>query len=60
MKSKEKASPSSLMINDNLINDPTEIANEFNSYFSNIAKKLQANIHSQGQDFNKYLTKKLW
>ena len=45
----------SLLINNNLINDPTQVANEFNNYFSNIAKNLQAKIHSQGQDFNKYL-----
>jgi hypothetical protein len=45
----------SLMIENKLINDPTEVANEFNNYFSNVAKKLQTKIISQGQDFRKYL-----
>ena len=51
----KKSSPSSLLINKELITNPTEIANEFNNYFSKIASKLQTSIHYQGQDFNKYL-----
>ena len=50
-----KSSPTSLLKNDNLITNPTEIANEFNDYFANIASKLQASIFTQGEDFNKYL-----
>ena len=52
---KDKSNPSSLLINNEINTDPNKIANEFNSYFSNIAGKLQASIHSQGQDFNDYL-----
>ena len=52
---KDKFHPSSLTINNETSNDPKEIANAFNSYFSNIAENLQSSIHSQGQDFNEYL-----
>ena len=52
---KDKFHPSSLTINNELSNDPKEISNEFNSYFSSIAEKLQSSIHFQGQDFNDYL-----
>ena len=56
---KEKISPTSLSVNNELTNDPTKIANEFNNYFSNIAGELQKSIHSQGQDFRKYLQPKM-
>ena len=51
---KDKFLPTSLIINNEISNDPKEIANEFNSYFSNIADKLQSSIHYQGQDYNDY------
>jgi hypothetical protein len=55
---KDNSHPTSLLINNDLITDPTKIANEFNNYFSKIAGKLQSSIHSQGQDFNEYLQNK--
>ena len=48
-----KTEPTSLMVNNDLISDPKEIANTFNDHFSTIAKELQGN---NGQDFTKYLT----
>ena len=55
IKSTEKVVPSSLLVNNKVISDPTEVANEFNNYFSTIASKLQSKIYHSGQDFNKYL-----
>ena len=52
---RDKSNLTSLLVNDELIKDPTKIANEFNNYFSSIAGKLQASIYSQGQDFKDYL-----
>ena len=54
---KDKCHPSSLIINDELSNDPMKIANAFNGYFSKIASKLQSSAHTQGQNFNDYLQK---
>ena len=51
-----KTEPTSLMVNNDLISDPKEIANTFNSHFSTTAKELQDNIYHNGQDFTKYLT----
>lgn len=47
--------PSSLLINNNLVTDPTQVANRFNKHFTTIANKLQEKIHNSGQDFTKYL-----
>ena len=58
MKEKDKSNPSSLMINGELNTEPSKIANEFNNYFSSIAGKLQASMHTQDQDFNKFLHNK--
>ena len=52
---KGKGSPESLLVNDDLITDPAAVANEFNSYFSNVARKLQNSIYSQGKFFKDYL-----
>ena len=51
----DKSNNISLMIENELVNDPTEVANEFNNYYANIAKKIQQSIYTQGQDFHKYL-----
>ena len=37
-------------------NEPSEVANEFNSYYKNVAKDLQEKIHTVNQDFNTYLS----
>ncbi len=50
-----KNDASSLLINNELITDPMEIANSFNNYFSSIAEELQGKIF-QGHDFTTYLT----
>ena len=50
-----KNQPTSLLVNDNFISDPTEIATTFNDYFSSIADELQGKIYD-GHDFTKYLT----
>ena len=55
----DKSNPTSLLINDELNNNPSKIANEFNNYFTKIAEKIQSTIHTQGQDFNKYLQNKV-
>ena len=55
---KDKANPISLLIEDDLITDPSIIANEFNDYFSSIAGKLQKSIYTQDKDFNNYLSNK--
>ena len=52
---KNISKPSSLMDKNVLITEPKKVANLFNDYFSTIAKKLQENIHHNGQDFNMYL-----
>ena len=54
----ENSNNISLMIENELVNDPKVVANGFNKYYSNIAKKIQDSIYSQGQDFNKYLGNK--
>ena len=46
---------SSLFINGEISSDPTQIANSFNDYFSDIGDKLQSKIHSAGVHFSKYL-----
>ena len=58
MDKKDKLNPTSLLVDNELITDPSKVANEFNNYFSNIAGKLQATIHSQGHDFKDYLNNK--
>ena len=50
-----KTSPSSLMVINKLISDPSEVANSFNEYFSTVADKLQSNIYHIGCDPSKYL-----
>ena len=52
---RDKINPTSIQIDDKLVTEPKEVANQFNNYFSNIASKLQASIYTQGQDLNKYL-----
>ena len=53
-----KTSPTSLIVENKLISEPTEIANNFNNYYSSVAKKLQGDIHYCGQDFKSYLKNK--
>ena len=53
---KGNKSPSSLIVNNKLISDPSEVANKFNEYFSTIAEKLQSKIYHTGTDFMKYLS----
>ena len=54
MKNKESLS-TSLLIADDISSDPKAVANEFNSYFSTVAEKLQKNIRPRGKNFQEYL-----
>ena len=56
IKSKETIGPAALRIDEEISNDPSKVANEFNSYYANVAKDLQSKIHTVNQDFNTYLT----
>ena len=53
--SKNRNTPSSLIVNNKLISEPVEVANKFNEYFSTIAENLQAKIYDTGTDFHQYL-----
>ena len=53
-----KTLPSCLQIGETLVTNPTEIAHEFNSYFSSVGKNLQSKIYSKGNHFSKYLDEK--
>ena len=50
-----RSEPTSLLVNNELINEPNKIDNGFNNYFSTIANNLQSKIYHHGQDFTKYL-----
>ena len=54
-----KGQPTSMLIDKNLITDPTKIAEGFNSYFSSIAEKLQQNLSFGDNNFMKYLNQPL-
>ena len=56
IKHSQKNEPSSLLIDDKLITEPKQIANEFNKYFSTIANKLRDEIHTSNLDFKNYLS----
>ena len=55
IKNKNKGQINAMSINNEICNDPLQIANHFNNYFSSIASNLQTNIHNSGQGFEKYL-----
>ena len=52
---KKSMSPSSLNVNNKLNNDPVDIANCFNDYFSTIGSKLAKNIFPSKTDHMHYL-----
>ena len=54
LKDTNKKSIDSISTVNGITNEPKEIANNFNEYFSSVALKLQANIYN-GFDFKKYL-----
>ena len=54
--SRETISSTALKINDKISNEPSEVANEFNTYYKNVAKDLQDKIHTVNQNFESYLT----
>ena len=56
IKSKKSNQISSLIINNELITDSKQIANNFNEYFCTIAERLQSRIYHASQNFTKYLT----
>ena len=58
IKDSKKSIINSLSLNENMISDPKEIADNFNDYFSSIACKLQEKIYN-GHDFKNYLHDRL-
>ena len=50
-----KEHPNSILINNNLENEPTKMADCFNSYFTTVAEKLQQNIYFENTNFANYL-----
>ena len=54
-----KGQPTSMMIDNKLITDHTNIAEGFNNYFSSIAEKLQQNLTFGNNNFSKYLNEPL-
>ena len=54
-KSRKNSSPSSLLINKVIQNDPLTIANCFNEYFGSIASKTKAKIRPINKSFADYL-----
>ena len=54
-----KGQPTSMMIDNKLITNPTNIAEGFNNYFSSIAEKLQQNLTFGNNNFSKYLNEPL-
>ena len=54
-----KGQPTSMLFGDELVTDPSKIAEGFNSYFSSIAEKLQENLSFGNNNFMKYLNKPL-
>ena len=48
--------PSSFVINDKVITDPTDIAENFNHFFSNIASNIVENIPQSLNSYRSYLT----
>ena len=59
IKEKQHFHPTSLYIDNKIINDPNSISNKFNEYFTSIAENLQKNIYNAGQGYHKYLKNKI-
>ena len=55
IKSNNSYTPTSIMNNNEILSEPTEVVENFNEYFSSIGGNLQAKIHQNDQDFTKYL-----
>ena len=53
--SKKKSEITKIKFNNRNIEDPTEIANVFNSYFSTIGENLANKIPSSNKHFSKFL-----
>ena len=49
-----KGQPTSILLNNEIVTDPTKIAEGFNDYFTSIAEKLQQKIYGR-VNFTKYL-----
>ena len=58
IRNSSKSSPTTLLAGNKIVSEPTEIANNFNNYFSTIAKKLQDNIHDCGKNYKTFLKDK--
>ena len=52
--------PTSILVDDKLINEPGEVANKYNNYFSTIANKLRDKIYkNNNQNFKSYLRNRI-
>ena len=52
---KIKVEPSSLMVDEQLITDSKDVANEYNNYFSTVASRLRNKIYDNHDSFMSYL-----
>ena len=52
---KNNITPTSLMVDNKMISNQKEVANEFNNYFSTIASKLRGKINKKNHSFTSYL-----
>ena len=55
MKQKNNTFPKTLIINEKLLHSAEQIANEFNSFFTNVVPSLAKNILSVSTRFTEYL-----
>ena len=55
IRSIKKGQPTSILVDENLETDPTLIGENFNTYFTTIAEKLQKNIFIGNNNFVNYL-----
>ena len=54
--SSNKREPSCITVNNNIITEPKEIANNFNNYFATIGQNLQSEIYQKDNNYKEYLT----
>ena len=55
-KAKKLSSPTSLLIDKTVVNDPLTIANSFNNFFGEIAVKTKSNVRPVNKCFSDYLS----
>ena len=58
-KTNTKTEPTSIIVDDELINESKNIANEYNNYFSAIANNLRGKIYKRKNTFESFLWNKM-